>query len=403
MTHTMTKQILLRNFVGAVCAGSAVLLAGCGQGAAPAAAASPTLTARVMSVAPQSVPIVIEAVGQTEGSKEVEVRARVAGIVRKQLYKEGDVVAAGTPLFQIDPEPYQIALQQARAQGGQDLARTEQARREADRLKDLVAKRAISQKEFEDAQSTAKVAVASEGASASHVREAELNLSYTNVTAPVSGVTGRAAKSEGSLISAGPDSLLTTISQVDPMWARFSLAESDLAKLPGGRLTRSSNPEIRLVFADGSVYPVKGRLNFTATQIDPRLATQQLRAEFANPKGDLLPGQFVRVQLIAGNRDNVFLVPQVAVTQTETGYLLFVLDKENKAVLRPVKVGDWIGKDWIILDGLAKGDRVVIDNLLKMRPGTVVTAAAAAPDAAKADAAKPGAASGKPADTQSAK
>ncbi len=387
MTPISTQQSLRNPASAAVLAATAILLAACGQGSGPAAAPAPTLTARVITVTPQSVPIVVEAVGQTEGSKEVEVRARVAGIVKKQLYKEGDVVQAGAPLFQIDPEPYQIALQQARAQGGQDVARTEQARREADRLKDLVAQRAISQKEFEDAQSTAKVAVASQGASESHVREAELNLSYTSVAAPVSGVTGRAAKSEGSLISVGPDSLLTTISQVDPMWVRFSLSESDLAKLPGGRLTRTSNPEIRLVFADGSVYPVKGHLNFTATQIDPRLATQQLRAEFANPKGDLLPGQFVRVQLIAGNRDNVFLVPQIAVTQTETGYLLFVLDKDNKAALRPVKVGDWAGKDWIITEGLAKGDRVVVDNLLKMRPGTVVTAAAdASPDAAKAGA-----------------
>ncbi len=352
----------------------ALLASGCNsRGAAPSAASQAPVAAKVIEVQPRSVPIVVEGVGQVEGSKEVEVRARVAGTLKRTLYKEGATVAAGTPLFEIDPEPFQIALVQARAQLAQEAARNEQMRREAARLKDLIAQRAISQKELDDAQSNAKLSEATVNAAQSRVREAELNLSYTAVNAPVGGVTGRSMHSDGSLISAsGTDSHLTTISQQQSVWVRFSLGESGLAKLPGGRLARNADPEIRLVLPDGSAYPVKGHLNFAASQIDPRLATLQLRAEFPNGGAGLMPGQFVRVQVVAGKRDEVFLVPQVAVTQTETGYLVFVLDAQGKAELRPVKVGDWSGKDWIILEGLKSGDKVVVDNLLKLRPGATV-------------------------------
>ena len=164
------------------------------------------------------------------------------------------------------------------------------------------------------------------------------------------------------------------------IWVRFSLSESDLAKLPQRRLVRGAQVEVSLILADGTRYPGKGRLNFAATQIDTRLGTQQLRAEFDNAKGQLLPGQFVRTQLVAGQRENVFLVPQTAVMEAEAGYMLFVMDKEGKAALRPVQMGDWIGADWMVLGGLAAGDRVIVDNLLKLRPGVAVSPLAPGPD-----------------------
>ena len=359
------------------CAALALLLAGCGRGRTDAAAPpNPTaaaLPAAVLEVVPQRVPIAVEAVGQIEGSKEVEVRARVSGILLKRLYNEGDLVRAGAPMFKIDPAPFEIALAQVRAQMAQEQARNEQSKRESGRLKQLAAEKAISQKEYDDATSNLKLSDATLQAAEANVQQAELNLSYTNVTAPVSGVSGRAARSEGSLITAGADSLLTTISQVDPIWVRFSLSESDLAKLPQRRLVRGAQVEVSLILADGTRYPGKGRLNFAATQIDTRLGTQQLRAEFDNAKGQLLPGQFVRAQLVAGQRDNVFLVPQTAVMEAEAGYMLFVMDKEGKAALRPVQLGDWIGSDWMVLGGLAAGDRVIVDNLLKLRPGVAVS------------------------------
>jgi membrane fusion protein (multidrug efflux system) len=364
------------------CAALALLLAGCGQGrtdaahaAIPAASAVP---ATVLRVVPQRVPIAVEAVGQIEGSKEVEVRARVTGILLKRLYNEGDLVRADSPMFKIDPAPFEIALAQAKAQLAQEQARNEQSRRESARLKELAAEKAISQKEYDDATSNLKLSDAGLLAAQASVRQAELNLSYTSVTAPVSGVSGRAVHSEGSLITAGADSLLTTISQVNPIWVRFSLAESDLAKLPERRLVRGAPVEVRLTLPDGTRFPGKGRLNFAATQIDLRLGTQQLRAEFDNANVQLLPGQFVRVQLVAGQRDNVFLVPQAAVMQAEKGYFVFIVDKEGKAAMRPVQVGDWIGTDWVISGGLAAGDGVIVDNLLKLRPGSLVSAVAPA-------------------------
>lgn len=355
----------------------AALITGCGQQGADikhaAAPVAPALPAAVLQVAPQRVPITLEAVGQIEGSKEVEVRARVSGILQKRLYNEGELVRAGAPMFKIDPAPFEIALAQAKAQLAQEQARNEQSRRESQRLKQLAAEKAISQKEFDDASSNLKLSDATLQAAEARVREAELNLSYTSVMAPVSGVSGRAVRSEGSLITAGGDSLLTSISQVDPIWVRFSLSESDLAKLPQRRLVRGAPVAVNLTLPDGTRYPGKGKLNFAATQIDTRLGTQQLRAEFDNAQGQLLPGQFVRAQLVAGQRENVFLVPQTAVMQAEAGYMLFVLDQEGKAVLRPVQLGDWIGSDWMVIGGLAAGDRVIVDNLLKLRPGAAVS------------------------------
>jgi membrane fusion protein, multidrug efflux system len=357
----------------------AAALAACDRGDSAASAAQapsppPAIAAKVREAVPQNVPIVLEAVGQVQGSKEVEVRARVSGILLKQLYKEGQLVREGAPLFQIDPAPYEIALAQAQAQLAQERARQEQTGREANRLKDLARERAISQKEFDDAVSAQKLSSATLQAAEANLRQAELNLSYTRVTAPVSGVTGRIARSEGSLVTAGQDSsLLTTLIQVHPVWVRFSLSDSDLAKVAGGKLTPGAGRDIRLILPDESLYPLKGQLNFAATQIDSRLATQELRAEFDNPRVRLLPGQFVRVRITAGEYRNAFLVPQTAVFQNEKGHFLFVLDGESKAAIRPVQTGEWNGRNWLVLDGLKAGDRVVVDNLLKLRPGTPVS------------------------------
>jgi len=363
-------------------------LAACDRGdaATRTSRAPAAVAAKVRAATPQNVPIVLEAVGQVQGSKEVEIRARVSGILLKQLYKEGQIVKEGAPLFQIDPAPYEIALAQAQAQLAQERARQEQTAREAVRLKALAEERAISQKEFDDAVSAQKLSAATLQAAEANVRQAELNLSYTRVTAPVSGVTGRIARSEGSLVTAGQDSsLLTTLIQVEPAWVRFSLSESDLAKVAGGKLTPGAGQDIRLVLPDESVYPLKGRLNFAATQIDSRVATQELRAEFDNPKVRLLPGQFVRVRITAGEYRDAFLVPQTAVFQNEKGHFLFVLDSEDKAAIRQVQTGEWSGQNWLVLAGLKTGERVVLDNLLKLRPGVPVSPQAedAAPAAPK--------------------
>ena len=364
---------------------AASLLAACSrEGATPGVpvAAPPPVAAHIVTVAARSVPIRFDIVGQVEGSKEVEVRARVSGILVRQFYREGDPVRERAPLFEIDRAPFEVALAQARAQLAQATAQLEQGRREEVRLKPLVQDRAVSRKEYDDATSTRQLAEAAVQLANAAVRQAELNLSYTNVTAPVAGISGRAEHSIGTLITTdAAGSLLTTINQLTPIWVRFSLAEADLAKLPGGRVSRTTSADVQLLLPDGSIYPSKGRLNFTATAIDTRLGTQQLRAEFDNPREQLLPGQFVTVRMTGGERANVFLVPQAAVIQTEKGYLVFVVDAEGRAQARPVKTGDWLGADWAIESGLNAGDRVIVDNLLKVQLGAAVTEAttAAAP------------------------
>ena len=332
----------------------------------------PALPVTVIEAQPTRVPISVEVMAQTEGAKETEVGARVGGIIVKRLYQEGEAVKEGQALFQIDRAPYEIALAQAKAALAGAKAQTEQAAREAARLKGLLDKQAISRKEYDDATSSDAISRAALLAAEATLRQAELNLAWTTVTAPVAGQSGRALKSEGNLVVQGSDNLLTSIHQSNPMWARFSLAESDTAKLPGGRLNPKNVTGVELVLPDGSVFPRKGRLNFQASQIDPVLGTQQFRAEFENGDGRLLPGQFVRVRVLTGMRDGVYLVPQSAVLQMEQGTMVMVAGPDNKVAPRPVQAGEWHGKDWVILGGLQPGDKVIVDNLMKLRPGAPV-------------------------------
>ncbi len=351
-----------------------LIISACGKtDGADAPKNAPSLGVSVIKVAPRQVPVIVEAIGRTEGSKEVEVRSRVTGIVQKQLYAEGETVRTGVPLYRIERAPFESALAQARASLNQDRAKLEQAQRENTRLQPLVAKKAISQREADDSATNMKQAEAAVLSTEARVRDAELNLSYTDVAAPIAGVTGRSQRSEGSLVNAGAEnSLLTTLTQTDPIWVRFSLSETEHALLRGNASKRA---EVRLVLADDKEYPLKGRLNFAGSTVDSKLGTVQLRAELANPELALLPGQYVRTQLIVGQREAI-VVPQNAVTQNDQGRFVWVIGPESKATRRKVETGSWIGRDWIINSGLNPGDTVIVDNLMKLRPGSVVHAEA---------------------------
>lgn len=343
------------------------LASGCSkETSAPQATTPPPVPVTVVEMQPQNLPTTIELMAQTEGAKETEVRARVGGILLKRMYEEGASVKAGQPLFQIDPAPYELVLAEAKA-------KAEQTAREEGRLKGLLSRQAISQKEYDDANSANAMAQAA-------LRQAQLNLSWTTVTAPVSGTSGRAIKSEGSLIGTADATPITSIYQTNPMWVRFGLAESDTASLPGGQLKAGMVGRVDLILPDGSVYGKPGKINFMASTVDTTLGTQQLRAEFDNKDGRLLPGQFVRVRLQVGERAGVFLVPQAAVMQTEQARLVMVAGPDNKVVARPVQTAEWQGKDWVITKGLQAGDKVIVDNLMKLRPGASV--APSAPQAA---------------------
>jgi len=351
-----------------------VSLAACNKksegGAPPAGMAMPPMPVSVITVQPTSVPMSVEAVAQTEGASEVEVRPRVGGIILKKMFEEGAPVKAGQVMFQIDPAPYEIALTQARAAAAGQNAHIVQTTREASRLKDLLSTQSISQREYDNATSDASISQAGMMQAQANIKEAELNLSYTRVTAPVSGVAGRFQYSEGALVAPNT-SLLTTIVQVSPIWVRFSLSETDLASL-GGHLDQKHVKDVSLILPDGSEFAQKGKLNFTASQINPSLGTQELRATFANTDKTLLPGQFVRARVTTGSHEGVFLVPQTAVLTGDLGKFVFVTNEKNEATPRPVVVGDWQGKDWIILEGLKTNDKVIVDNLIKLHPGASV-------------------------------
>jgi membrane fusion protein (multidrug efflux system) len=362
-------------------------LSACGKSSQqqnPAAGGMPAMPVTVQTVTAETIPVQTEVVAQTEGAKQIEVRPRVGGIVLKRLYQEGDAVKAGQDMFLIDPVPFQLQVDQAKALIAQQKARIEQTAREAQRLKGLLDSRSISQREYDNAASDNSVAAATLLQYQAQLREAELNLSYTHVKAPESGIAGRFVLSEGALVSANT-TLLSTIVQLSPIWVRFSLSESELMAL-GGHLRPGRVQDVRLILADNSEYRQSGKINFSASQIDPALGTQQLRAEFQNADSALLPGQFVRVRLTTGKRDGVFLIPQTSVLTGQQGKFVFVAEKDKDgktvAAVRPIVAGGWFDNRWTVLEGLKAGDQVIIDNLIKVRPGAPV--APHAPEAAPA-------------------
>jgi membrane fusion protein (multidrug efflux system) len=332
---------------------------GPGGGGAPPAMPVAVVTARVTNV-----PVVLESVGRAEGSKEVEVHARVTGLIEQQRYHEGDRVKANAPLFLIEQAPFEIALAQARATLLQEQAKLEQARREAKRLGPLVEQHAVSQREFDDASSAQRVSEASVAQAQAQLRQAELNFSYTRVVSPITGITGRAEKSQGSLVSPS-DGLLTRVTQTDPIWVRFSFSESELAQLRSG-----TAGAVKLLSAEGRPLIGAGKLNFAGSTVDAQLGTVQLRAEFANPDLLVLPGQFVRAQVNAGE-ERAVVVPQAAVFNGERGKAVWTV-KDGKALPAPVDVGAWVGDGWAVRKGLNEGDAVIVDNLLKLRTGAPV-------------------------------
>lgn len=354
----------------------ALSLSACGQGdaqerkaaAGKGEAAGPVPVAAI-EVSPRAVPVTFDAVGRAEGSRDVQVRARVAGILEKQLFVEGDSVKAGAPLFHIERAPFEIELAQARAALAQERARSELAQQELERLKGLADRRAISQKEADQAASNARQSAAALQVAQARVRKAQLDLSYTTVNAPIGGVTGRALQSVGTLVQPANDSaLLTTITRGDPIWVRFSLSEAEYARL---RASDATHIEVKVELADGRTYGETGRLNFAGSTVDGATGTVQMRGELPNPKGELLPGQYLRVRVIAGT-EQAIVVPQTAVMQNETGRFVWVAGPDGKAAPRNIRAGQWLGEGWVVHEGLKAGDTVIVDNLSRLRPGVAV-------------------------------
>ena len=349
---------------------TAMVLAGCGKGgdAKAQAGAPPPLPVTAITVAPKKVPVSLEAVGQAEGSREVEIRGRVAGILQHRLYEEGEPVKAGQVLFMIDPASYELAVQDARAAVQQARAQKELADTETKRLEPLAKEKAISQRELDQAVATAKTSGAAIAAAEAKLKQAELDLSYTRVTAPIAGISGRALRSEGSLVTPNTDAaLLTTVTQVNPVWIRFPLAESDYNRVRGAQ----RNARVQIIDESGNVLADNGRLNFTSTTVDAKTGAVELRAEFPNRDARWLPGQFAKVRVLAGEQTAI-LVPPPALLQTDQAKIVMTVGPDNKVVPKPVQTANWIGNDVIVTGGLKEGDRVIIDNVLKVRPNAQV-------------------------------
>ena len=335
----------------------------------------PPAEVSAVTVEAKSLPVAFEYVGQTAGSREVEVRARVTGILLKRNFEEGARVKKGQSLFTIDRAPYEAALARGQADVAAAEARAEQAARNAARLKPLYAEKAVSQKDYDDAVSAEAISAADVKAARARLAEVRLNLQYTKVESPVSGIAGRALRSEGSLVS-GPEVLLTTVVQADPIWVNFGIPDNEKARLEkeaqAGRLTLPKKFEVELRLADGSLHPVKGTLDFTDVRISPATGTREARAELPNAGGALSPGQFVRVILHGAVRPNALLVPQRAVLEGPQGKFVYLVNEQNQAESRPVQVGEWSGDAWIITEGLKGGERIITDGLMKLGPGAPV-------------------------------
>lgn len=348
----------------------ALLLAGCGEPPAPPAPGPLAVT--VMPIKLGDLDQSALAPGQIEGVREVEIRVRVTGILQAVDYREGGKVKAGDILFRIDPAPYEAALALAKAQLRQEEARATQARAEAARLERLLAAQAAGKKETEDAQAAAVAAEAARDAAAARVRLAELDLGYCELRAPIDGVAGRRLRTEGTLVSpGGPDALLTTLVQSDEVWARFGLSEAEFARLFKGAAS-AMGAEVRVLGPDGKPTGAAGKVDFVAPEVDGRLGNIQLRARFPNAEGVLLPGQFVRVRVEGLKAPGAARLPETALVQTPAGRAVFVANAEGKVEARVVALGGSLGGQVDVLGGLRDGDRVILDQLQRLRPGAPV-------------------------------
>jgi membrane fusion protein (multidrug efflux system) len=383
---------LVRSFVAA---SFALAVAACGPSGPQAAGGFhgfPPAEVVTMTVQPRSFPVAFEYVGQTLGSKDVEVRARVTGIVEKRLFQEGSYVKAGQTLFVIDPKPYAAQVEQAEADLSRAQAQKAQADREAARLKPLAERKAIGQKEADDAASNADLAAAAVKAARAKVDELKLNWGYTRVVAPISGLSSRAQVSEGSLATTN-QTLLTTISQTNPIWVAFTISENEQLRLnravSSGQLAipKDNAYEVTVKLSDGSAFPRKGKINFADTRVNPATGTYEMRAELPNADAALKPGQFVRVVLRGAERKDAIAVPQAAVLDGPQGKFVYVAakDKDGKdiAQVRPIVVGDWVDADggnlWVVEQGLKPGDVVIVDGIAKLMPGGAIKLPGAAP------------------------
>jgi membrane fusion protein (multidrug efflux system) len=343
-----------------------LILGGCGK---KTSGPPPMPEVAVVTIQPKQVVMTTELPGRTAAYLIAEVRPQVGGIIQKRMFKEGSNVKAGQALFQIDPALYQAAL--ARSEANLTAIQLR-----ADRLQELLADKAVSQQESDDAAAALKLTQAD-------IQTARINLKYTTITAPISGRIGRSSITEGALVTAQQPMALAIIQQMNPMYVDVSQSTTDILRLrrqlQKGQLNQNSKNQqkVRLIMDDGTEYPLKGTLQFRDVTVDPTTGSVILRIVFPNPKGVLLPGMFVRAVVQEGVNKKAILVPQQAVTRDPKGNpLTLIVDAEGKVEQRPLTLDRTIDKDWLVSSGLGQGERVIVEGALKVKPGMPVKAVA---------------------------
>ena len=377
MTLTFSPYAAARHrFVHAAAglAGALLLLAaGCDkQQAAPPA---PPVV-QVVSVAQRDVPIYMEWIGSLDGDVNAVIRPQVTGYLIKQNYREGDLVKKGQALFEIDPRTFQAAVEEAKGLRAQQVARYDTTRANLARIKPLAAMNAVSQKDLDDATGSDLSAKAALEAAEASLQTAKLNLGFTKIASPVTGIAGIAKAQIGDLLSPSMPTELTTVSNVDPIKVYFNISEREYLRVAAAAKAAGKKPEhvpLELFLVDGSLYPFPGQTSVLNRQVDVSTGTFKVAALFPNPQNLLRPGQYGRVRATMAMEKGALLVPQRAVTEVQGKYLIAVVGADNKVDIRPVAVGERIGSDWIISKGLQAGEQVIAEGTQKVRAGMTVS------------------------------
>jgi membrane fusion protein (multidrug efflux system) len=354
-------------------------IAGCGQKEAAKPPAPPPQEVGVVTIQPEKADIVTELPGRTASFRVAEVRPQVSGVVLQRLFVEGSDVKAGQQLYQIDPATYQATAASQEAAVAKAKAAAEVARLLAVRRQKLVQDKVISQQDYDDASASYQQAQADTGAAEAALKTAQIDLVYTKVLSPISGRIGRSAVTEGALVTANQSTPLSTVQQLDPIYVDVVQSSAQLLKLQSdleaGHLTNSADQTAttQLILEDGTTYPQVGKLQFSEVTVDEGTGSVTLRAEFPNPRKQLLPGMFVRALIKEGENPTALLVPQKGVTRNPRGEpVAMVVGEGDKIESRVLKTDRVIGDRWLVTDGIKAGDRVVLEGLQKIRPGAVV-------------------------------
>jgi RND family efflux transporter MFP subunit len=365
--------------------GDFLLFCGCGN---KAASAPPPPLVEVATVVQQDTPIYSEWVATLDGFVNAQIQPRVSGYVIRQAYKEGSVVAKGELLFEIDPRPFKAALDQAKGLLAQAEAQLGKAALDVERDTPLAQARAIPRAQLDTEIQAKRGAQAQVQAAKANVEQARLNLEFTRVTSLVNGIAGSAQVQIGNLV--GPNSILTSVSQVDPIKAFFTVSEQEFTSFHRRYRTQESVEEQRrripleLLLSDGSVYEHRGTIYFADREVNPATGAIRIAGVFSNPDNLLRPGSFGRVRAAPWTRDGALLVPQRAVIELQGSHQVAVVDSENKVSIRPVTVAERVGRFWIVTEGVKPGDRVVVEGLQKVRDGSPVDAKAVSEEPSKA-------------------